>query len=65
VKAAIKNLTSIFLMLIFTLSGFVVLGVSIVLVVAESLASTVLTQATALKKGNSKESPIGNYSSCD
>ncbi|MBD2179963.1 hypothetical protein H6S82_21685 [Planktothrix sp. FACHB-1355] len=49
-KASIKTLISLPLMLLFTGSAFVVLAVSVVLMAAESLLSAVLPQAKAAKK---------------
>lgn len=54
-KAAIKKLTSLPLMLLFTASAFVVLAVSVVLMAAESIVSAVLARATAPKKGSWRE----------
>ncbi|MBD1924614.1 hypothetical protein H6F77_26665 [Microcoleus sp. FACHB-831] len=64
-KAAIKQLASISLMLIFTFSGFVVLVVSIALMVAESVVGAVLTQVTALKKVSSQECAKAEYITSD
>ena len=46
-----KRVTSPLVMLIFPISAFVVLAVSIVLMAAESVISAVLSQAKAPKKG--------------
>lgn len=46
----VKKLTSIILMLVFTVFGFIVLVVSVVLLTVESLISRVLSQAKTPKK---------------
>lgn len=53
--ASLKKLTSAFLMLSFTVFGFVMLAVSIVLMAAESLTSSILSPAKAPKKGSLTE----------
>lgn len=49
-QSLIKRLASILLMLVFTVSAFVVLVVSVVLLTAESVVSAVLPQAKAPRK---------------
>ncbi len=46
-----KRLTSMLLMLVFTVSAAVVLVVSVVLLTAQSLVEAVLPRAKAMKKG--------------
>lgn len=50
-----KRLTSMLLMLVFSLSAFVVLVVSVVLLTAESLLWAVLSQAKAPTEGSLQE----------
>ncbi len=50
-KGGVKKVTSVLLMLVFTVCAFVVLVVSIVLMTAELVISVVLSQAKAEKKG--------------
>ncbi len=54
-KAAIKKLISVFLMLIFTAAAFAVLAVSVVLLAAESVISAILSPGQAPKKGSLKD----------
>jgi hypothetical protein len=49
--AALKKLSSLLLMLLFTGFSFVVLAVSVVLLTAQSLVEAVLPRAKAMKKG--------------
>jgi hypothetical protein len=57
--AALKKLTSVLLMLSFTVFGFVMLAVSIVVMAAESLVSSLLSPAKTPKKGSLKEPITG------
>ena len=57
-KTYTKKLTSVFLMLVFTASAFIVLAVSVVLMTVESLISALLPQTTTSKKGTGKEEAV-------
>jgi hypothetical protein len=50
-----KRLTSMLLMLVFTVSAFVVLVVSVVLLTAESLVRAILSQVKAPTEGSLQE----------
>lgn len=58
-KAALKKLTSLALMLSFTVGAFVVLAVSVVVVMVESLVFSLFSPNKAAKKKSLKEPIIG------
>lgn len=58
-KAALKKLTSVALMLSLTVGAFVVLAVSVVVMTVESLVSSLFSPAKAAKKKSLKEPIIG------
>lgn len=56
--AVLKKLTSVALMLSFTIGAFIVLAVSVVVMTAESLVSALFLPAKAPKKRSLKENII-------
>lgn len=57
--AVLKKLTSVALMLSFTVGAFIVLAVSVVVMTAESLVSSLFSPAKAANKRSLKEPIIG------
>lgn len=55
-KSSMKRLASLPLMLIFTLAGFIVLAVSVILMTVESLILPLLSQAPSSKTETKKKS---------
>ncbi|AFZ17721.1 hypothetical protein [Allocoleopsis franciscana] len=57
--AVLKKLTSVALMLSLTVGAFIVLAISVVVMTAESLVSSLFSPAKAAKKKSLKERSIG------